>query len=407
MVCTVIYIFQSISGSTETMLVENGNLEDVINADGVVVKDEKVYNASVGGSVTYYCEDGEKVKAGQLVADLNTDTSSAGINKQMAEIQKVIDQKYDSNNSKVSAVVLSRDSLASFENEVQVSILNNDLNGVYSIVGQVGNNSSMPINEGNEANYEQYDISQLESLKNGLAKSVSTHKVQYYSARPGLITYKIDGLEDGYKYENVFDMTPSSTVRKDYTLSDMSRKESVAENEGIFKIIRNFDYYIAATVDNEKAKLFEADKYIKARIMSDDGQQYEAWGYIKKINYGSEQSVLILYFDDYFYKIYDKRYVNLELITDTYEGLKISTKALTQLNGLTGVYVQDASKIIKFFPVEVLGKNENYAIISAGEYIGEHDRRVIDINGKSYSTVKIFDKIILEPEKVYDGQIAD
>ena len=129
------------------MLVENGNLEDVINADGVVVKDEKVYNASVGGSVTYYCEDGEKVKAGQLVADLNTDTSSAGINKQMAEIQKVIDQKYDSNNSKVSAVVLSRDSLASFENEVQVSILNNDLNGVYSIVGQVGNNSSMTINE--------------------------------------------------------------------------------------------------------------------------------------------------------------------------------------------------------------------------------------------------------------------
>lgn len=391
------------------MLVENGNLEDVINADGVVVKDEKVYNASVGGSVTYYCEDGEKVKAGQLVADLNTDTSSAGIDKQMAEIQKAIDQRYDSNNSKVSAVVLSRDSLASFENEVQVSILNNDLNGVYSIVGQVGNdnNSIMPVNKGDESNYEQYDISQLESLKNGLAKSVSTHKAQYYSARPGLITYKIDGLEDEYKFENVLDMTPSSTVRKDYTMSDVSQKESVAENEGIFKIIRNFDYYIAATVDNEKAKLFEANKYIKVRILSDDGQQYEAWGYIKKINYGSEQSVLILYFDDYFYKIYDKRYVSLELITDTYEGLKISTKALTQLNGLTGVYVQDASKIIKFFPVEVLGKDENHAIISAGEYIGEHDRRVIDINGKSYSTVKIFDKIILEPEKVYDGQIAD
>lgn len=400
-VCIVIYIFQSISGSVETMVAENGTLEDAIKADGVIVKDEKIYSASVGGSVTYYCEDGAKVKAGQLVADLNTDTDSAQINKQIAEIQKAIDLK--KNNSNGNAAALSQESLVSFENEIQASILDNDLSGVYNIVGQVNNNSDITSQEGS---YEQYDVQQLEAMKSGLAKSISTHKVTYYSDRAGLITYKIDGLEDEYKFENVLDMTPSSAVKREYTVSDKSQMESVAGNEGIFKIIRNFDYYIAATVDNEKAKLFEENKYVKTRILS-DGEQHEVWGYIKKINYGSEQSVLILYFDDYFYKIYDKRYVNLELITDIYEGLKISTKALTQLNGMTGVYVQDASDIIKFFPVEILGKDENSAIISTGEYVGEHDRRIIDINGKTYPTVKIFDKIILEPENVYDGQIAD
>jgi len=133
----------------------------------------------------------------------------------------------------------------------------------------------------------------------------------------------------------------------------------------------------------------------------------EYWGYIKKINYGSEQSVLILYFDDYFYKIYDKRYVNLELITDIYEGLKINAKSLTQLNGLTGVYVQDASNIIKFFPVEIIGKDEEYVIIDPGQYVGDNERKVINIGDKVYSTVKIFDKVILEPENVYDGEIAD
>jgi hypothetical protein len=97
----------------------------------------------------------------------------------------------------------------------------------------------------------------------------------------------------------------------------------------------------------------------------------------------------------------------LELITDIYEGIKINTKSLIQKDGLYGVYVQDASNIIKFFPVEILGKDENFTIISTGEYIGEHDRRIIKINDKAYPTVKIFDKIILEPENVYDGQIAD
>ncbi len=399
-VCLSFYIFQNINGSIETMIAENGNLEDVIKADGIIVKDEKVYNATVDGSVTYYYEDGAKIKEGQLVADLNTDTDSAGINKQIAEIQAAIDLKKSSSSQNT---VVPQETLVSFESEIQASILNNELSSMYNIVGQANNVSAITAYKGS---YEQYDTAQLETMKLNLSTSISTHKVPYYSGGAGLISYKIDGLEDDYVFENVFEMTPSSTVKKGYSISDKSQAEAVSENEGIFKIIKNFDYYIAATVDNEKAKLFEENKYIKTRILS-DGEQHEVWGYIKKINYGSEQSVLILYFDDYFYKIYDKRYVDLELITDIYEGLKISTKALTQLNGLTGVYVQDASNIIKFFPVEILGKDEGFTIINPGEYIGEHDRKIIRINDNAYSTVKIFDKVILEPENVYDGQIAD
>ncbi len=399
-VCIVIYVFQSLNGSVETMVAENGSLEDVIKADGIIVKDEKIYYASVGGSVTYYCEDGAKIKSGQLVADLNTDTDSAQISKQIAEVQATIDSKKNNSNSK--AEFLSQETIAVFEDEIQSSILNNELGNMYNIVGQVNNNGITTY----EGSYEKYDTVQLETMKKDLVNSISTHKVPYYSGMAGLITYKIDGLEDEYKFENVMDMTPSGTVKKDYTLSDKKQKETVAENEGMFKIIRNFDYYIAATVDNEKAKLFEENKYVKTRVLSDGGQ-HEVWGYVKKINYGSEQSVLILYFDDYFYKIYDKRYVDLELITDIYEGVKISTKSLTELNGLIGVYVKDASNIIKFFPVEILGRDEDSAIISTGEYVGEHDRRIIKIDDKVYPTVKIFDKVILEPENVYDGQIAD
>lgn len=400
-VCIVIYIFQNINGSFETMVAENGSLEEVIKADGIIIKDEKVYNASLDGSVTYYYKDGSKVKEGHLVADLNSDLNSAQVSKQIAEIQAAIDSKKNTTTSD-SVAAFSQENFATYENEIQASILNNDLNNMYNIVGQVSDNDIYTY----ETTYEQYDLSELEALKNSLSKSISTNKIPYYSGQAGIITYKIDGLEEIYTYEDVLNMTPSTIVKREYTVSDKSQKETVSEHEGIFKIIKNFDYYIVAAVDNEKAKLFEENKYIKTRIIT-NGTQHEAWGYIEKINYGSEQSVLILYFDDYFFKIYDKRYVNLELITDIYEGLKINTKALTQLDGMTGVYVQDASNIIKFFPVEILGKDENYVVISLGEYVGEHERRIINIDDKIYPTVKIFDKIILEPENVYDGQIAD
>ncbi len=393
-VVIAIYVFQNFKKSADFMVAENGILEDVIKAEGIIVKDEEVYSATLDGSVIYYYEEGTKIKEGQLIADINTSADAAEINEQIAGIQAAIDNL--ENNEEQSA---SQVNFTAYQNEIQLSILNNDLQNMYNIVGQL-NNSDVFYNDV----YADYSASQLKEMKNNLMKSVSTNKVPYYSDRAGYISYKTDGLEDVYKFENVMDMTPSSTIRREYSFKD--KKSSVQKDEGFYKIIRNFEYYITATVNNEKAKLFEENKYIKVRILS-DGDQHIVWGFIKKINYGSEESVLILYFDDYFYKVYDKRYVNLELITAVYEGLKIQNEALIEVDGLKGVYVKDASNIIKFFPVEIIGSDEEYSIISLGDYIGTNERNIVTINDKRYPTIKIFDKVILQPDMVYEGQIAD
>ena len=394
-VVIAIYVFQNFKVSADFMVAENGILEDVIKAEGIVVKDEKMYGASLDGSVLYYCEEGMKIKEGQLIADINTNVDAAEVNKQIAEIQSAIDNF--ENNDEQS---LKKENFTAYQNEIQLSILNNDLQNMYNIVGQVNNNDMSFYKN----TYADYSLAQLKEIKNNLMESVSTHKVPYYSERAGIISYKTDGLEDVYKFENVMEMTPSSTVRREFSLKD--KRETVQKDEVFYKIIRNFEYYIAATVNNEKAKLFEENKYIKVRILSDGGQHL-VWGYIKKINYGSEESVIILYFDDYFYKLYDKRYVNIELITSIHEGLKIKNEALTEVDGLTGVYVQDASNIIKFFPVEILGRDEEYSVVFTGDYVGANERNIITIGDKRYPTIKIFDKVILEPDKVYEGQIAD
>lgn len=393
-VVIAIYVFQNFKKSADFMVAENGILEDVIKAEGIIVKDEQIYNATLDGSVIYYYEEGTKIKEGQLIADINTSADAAEINGQIAEIQAAIDNLENNEEQSVSKV-----NFTAYQNEIQLSILNNDLQNMYNIIGQVDKNEVF-YND----TYADYSVSQLKEMKNNLMKSVSTNKVPYYSDRSGYISYKTDGLEDVYKFENVMDMAPSSTTKRDYSFKD--KKSSVQKDEGFYKIIRNFEYYIAATVNNEKAKLFEENKYIKVRILS-DGEQHIVWGFIKKINYGSEESVLILYFDDYFYKVYDKRYVNLELITAVYEGLKIQNEALIEVDGVKGVYVKDASNIIKFFAVEIIGSDEEYSVVSLGSYIGTNERNIITINDKRYPTIKIFDKVILQPDMVYEGQIAD
>jgi len=403
-VCIVIYIFQNYKGSVETIVAEKGNLEDIIQAKGIVIKDEEVYSSSGHGDITYYHKDGEKLNKGTLVADIHTNSDSAEIKNQIKEIQSAIDFK---NKNELIAkdenvkVVLTNEETSEFQNSIQASVLNKDLGTMYDDIQLIGGNNKISSNK-----YDSYDVSQLNSMKNDLAKSLETNNIHCYSKKSGIVSYKVDGLEDFYKYENVLDLTPSSTIQKELIEVDSSISQEVTVDERLYKIICNFDYYIAATVNNEYAKLFEANKYIKTRIKH-DGLESEAWGYIKKINYGSEESVLIIYFDDYFYKIYDKRYVDLELITDIHEGIKINSKALIEKDGLKGVFIKDASNIVKFFPVVILGQDKDVSIISTGDYVSEDRRRVINISENSYETIKIFDKIILEPEKVYEGQITD
>ncbi|HHZ02833.1 MAG TPA: hypothetical protein GX396_07870 [Tissierellia bacterium] len=392
-VVIAIYIFKNFQVSAQFMVAENGVLEDIIKAEGIIVKDEVVYRANLEGTALYYLEEGTKVRKGQLIAEINTEGDSEEIIRQIAEIQSAIDNKEKGEQG------LSTENLTVFEKEIQLCILNNDLENMYNIVGQV-NNGSISIS----SIYDDYTLAQLKEMKNSLVESGSTNRIPYYSSIAGIISYKTDGLEDIYKFENVKELTPSSTLRLNYTISE--KKKKIHKDEEVFKIIRNFEYYIAATVDNEKAKLFEENKYVKVRILS-EGEEFEVWGYIEKINYGSEQSVLILFFDDYFYKIYDKRYINLELITAIHEGIKIKNQALIEKDGVMGAYVQDASNIIKFFPVEILGSNEEYSIISLGDFVAANERRTITLGTDIYPTIKIFDKVILEPDKVYEGQIVD
>lgn len=411
-VCIVIYIFQNGNESVKTMVAEKGTLEDIINAQGIVIKDEEVFNASVDGNISYYNNDGEKVNKGLLVADINTDSNAAQIQSQIAELDNAIKLKSTENNgnkenkenkekstNQASGTVNDN---GDSQKDLQTAILNSDLESMNKIVGQEGNSEA---ETDAEDKYKDYSISQLESMKKSLSKSIGTNKVPYYSGKSGIITYKVDGLEDIYKYEDVLSLTSSSTVRKEYTEKDSSKNPNVVKGDKLFKIITNFDYYIAVTLNNEYAKLFEENKYVKVRVIS-NGIESEIWGYIKKINYGSEASVLILYFDDYFYKIYDKRYIDLQLITDIHEGLKIDSKAICEKDGIKGAYVVDISNIVKFFPIEILGQDDKNAVVYEGDFVSESQRKTIAIADKIYETIKIFDKIVLEPDKICEGQIV-
>lgn len=407
-VCIVIYIFQHYNNSVDTETVELGSLEEAIPARGVVVKDETVYTATCDGNVIFHREEGERLNKGLLVADVNTDASASEINRQIAELNTAIELKKNPQvDEAIATNVPEHTDAKKYEADMQESILRGDYNSVYSMLDSIGNGSAVIYESGK---YDGYTVDELEAMKSNLSRGLETNNIPYYSQRSGIISFMTDGLESMFSLDNADSIMPSDIRTSSYELTGSSADRAVESGDKLFKITENFSYYIAAAVSNDYIKLFTDGDEIKSdvRLKVNTGDTaFETWGEIRKINYGSEESVLIIYNNEFFYDIYDKRFVDVELIYRVHEGLLVSSSALTKRNGIDGVYVKDASNIIKFFPVDVLYKKNDVAIVSEGEYVSSTDRRCIEIYGSVEDTVKIFDRIVTEPERVYEGQIVD
>ncbi len=359
LVCSFLYVVQKYNNMIDTSILEYDELEEIINTDGIIIKDEAILSSKSIGDVKYYYNEGQKVNKGAYLADISTVSSAEQINAEIELINKA---------------------------------LNNSTDNVITI----GN--------GENSKYSKYTDDELKVLKESFEKALTNNKVPVFSPKSGLVTYVFDGLEDAFKYEDVLDIMPSRLHNLEEVVVNTNNTGSVNVDDKLLKVINNFEYHMVCLVNNSDISTYKEGSYVRVRFNDDDDIIF---GYIEKINSSSEESVLIISFDDFFYKVYNKRIVKTELIKNIYQGIKVDKGAVIEENGITGVYVKDISNIIKFFPIEIIGSDNEYYMVSQGDIITEGDRGRITINGEIHSTVKTFDKVVLDPDKVYEGQIVD
>lgn len=225
-----------------------------------------------------------------------------------------------------------------------------------------------------------------------------------YSPKSGFVTYFFDGLEDKFRYSELSNLTPSKFQHVEESAINTSAINNVNNNDKLVKVINDFNYYMVCLVNNVDIDTYKEGIYISVRFEDNDRIVY---GSIEKINSGNDGSVLVIRFDDFFHKIYNKRMVKASLVKNLYKGIKVDKSAIIEKDGIKGVYIKDVSNIIKFLPVEILGSNEKYHIVSQGTVATTSARGTIYINEEYYYTVKVFDKLVLKPDSVYEGQIVD
>lgn len=207
----------------------------------------------------------------------------------------------------------------------------------------------------------------------------------------GVVSYKVDGLEDVLKPTN----DCFSTLNKEY-LDKLNLKTGkiVPTSEESGKIIDNTSCYIATITNSENAKNAKVGQKVEIRLPNNEETKAEIT-YISQE--GDDDILLILKINKHVEELIEYRKISFDLIWWSENGLKVPNQAIINENELNYVIRNRAGYLDKLL-VKVVRQGEKYSLVKPYnteelKELGFSSNEII-----SYKKITLYDEIVLNPD---------
>lgn len=379
-------------------VIRNGVIEESVNADAVIIRDEKLLDPlASGGRLIYEIGEGEKTPAFSRIATVLNEASSSLLQKMEDINAKIIKARME----KAEKADFFSEDLVKLDKEIGLKVgevitacnaqdfekLSECRSEIEKIVEK-----KAEIAGGNST--DTY-INDLKAQKEALQKKLNENTGEVKSNISGIVSYCIDG------YENV--LTPAGIQKLTPDLIEgVLEKNAVGQNAGKnaaagkppAKIIKGTDIYIAAVLGSDYAGEYKTGDNIIVRI---NDANIETSAVIAAIgNDGGGKSVITVRISRGADILSDVRKVNVDFINKKEEGLKVPARCLRNFSKDRG---QADITLVKYnvatvLRVDIVCINDEYAIIKTSE------------NEDSDFTVNLYDIYILNPDNIKEGEIV-
>ncbi len=177
--------------------------------------------------------------------------------------------------------------------------------------------------------------------------------------RSGIVSYRFDGLESVYTYQNLKELDLNKVEKLIAEYSEIKSEGTVEEGKPMFRIINNLDpVYIITRLQNGQT-LPEKESF---KISSGSGDKLFKAFITEQTFFNKPNQILfkVSYYDNW---LMTSRKIKFNIITERYEGPVIPVSALVKKEGEDGIYTIYKERV-KWKPVTVEGKSEGKAVIS-------------------------------------------
>ncbi len=207
---------------------------------------------------------------------------------------------------------------------------------------------------------------------------------------PGYYIKQLDGYESIYNFDSVENL-PLDFFK-------MSLKKEPYKIAGL-KYVNNRKYYLATYIKNYLDLDMTFDSDMKIRMLEDK----ELRGKVHMIKEGLNKDALVIWeMSDGYDEIKNMRNLKVSLVLNEYKAYELPKEALVDKEQLRGVYVVEDDKI-KFKPVYSLLEEDGKVLVDS-DFTRIFTKYELKKN-PDYKPLKDFDKIIIDHEKVKEGDL--
>lgn len=363
-ICLTIYLLYAvillIIKPTDIYILTKGELLEEDEIVGYIIRDEEVIKDENNSNGIYaIATEGQKVAKDEIIFRYYKDSEKEileDIRQIDYQIQEELEEEKNNNSSADIKVI---------ENQIENKLikLNNISNyqEIKEYKEDIENLIAKKINYIDEITQNE-EIKKLIKERKNYEEQLTNGVLYKTTTRSGIVSYKIDGLEEKLKTDNLSQIT--DTLLEEL---DLKTGQIISTSNDCGKVIDNFKYYIAVVTDNELGNKANVGDSV---ILKLSGEQEEEKAKIVQINEGSGKKTIIFEINRMSTNIINHRKITVDIIWWKKTGFKVPNQAIQteNVNGNNINYIirKKAGIETKIY-IKIDRQNEKFSIISAYE----------------------------------------
>ena len=383
----IIYaVYLIIRTPSDTMTVENGTLTAEESSTGYIIRDETIVKGkNYKNGINQIILEGEKAAKNQKIFRYyGTDESEiqVKINEINEKIQKALEKEKTIPSSDIKNLENQIDSKLQDLKEI------NDVKDLSEYKKQLSEIMLKKATIAGENSKSGSYIKKLIEKKEKYEKSLIEGSEYIVAPKSGIVSYRVDGLENVLKTDGIEELTEQKLNEL-----DVKTGQIVSSSNEEAKVINNFDTYIATVLDSLPAKQAEEGKSVLITLSS--GEEVDAIIHYTKVQENGK--VLIVFkLKTLTDELRCYRKISFNITWWSVAGIKVPNDAILEDENHSKYVLRKNSTGTSKCYVKILKTNDKYSIISSYSI---EDLTALGIDVNSYKGIDVYDIIILYPKK--------
>ena len=396
-----VYTWDALTNPFTLVNCYSATVEDVLEATGVIVREEQVLQGSAA-VVEPLFQEGEKVSKGDAVVRLYNSSDAAARSAQLSALEEERTQlqyalaatSTTSSNARLNDEII--DAIAALRAATAAGDFTRLEDQTMELRGLIYQRSAAY----GEGGADQSELqTRLESINSQIASLTAQTGLESSSVtvdQPGIFSGEVDGYESLLTPEEVLAMAPAQ-------LEEAMSQSPGSTADAVGKLITDSTWYFACALPEEQADRLTEGRSIEVRFSRDWSGEVDMT--VERISAPVEgECAVVLSSSKFLSETTLLRRQTVELVLRSQEGLRVPagavrTEARTdeetgETDWEVGVYALVGLQA-EFKPVEILDQRDDYCVVSP-----------VDSDNAS-DILRSGDQVIIAGAEIYDGMVID